>query len=141
MRQGGVVQRSRVLTHAERLAADLEDQRLADRVAHVVGRGDAEAAVGQPLDVLVGPGERHRGMNGQREAALLGQRRQHTDSVGARGMHDDRFRPHSLCRGQPGHHTGKLGVGHREQHQLGTRSDLVDGEDRGVGQATTGPLS
>ncbi len=77
MRQRRVVQRAGVLADPERLAADLEHQRLRDGVADLVGGGDAEAGVGQSGDVLVGAGERHRGMDRQRDAALLGQRRQH----------------------------------------------------------------
>ena len=102
MRQRGVIQRAGVLTDPEGLAADLEHQRLGDRVSHLVGRGDAEAGVGQPDDVLVGPGERHRGVDRQRNAALFGQRGEHGDAVGARGVHDDGARPHGAGGRQAG---------------------------------------
>ncbi len=55
MGQRGVVQRAGVLADPERLAADLEHQRLRDRVSDLVGGGDAEAGVGQSRDVLVAP--------------------------------------------------------------------------------------
>ena len=53
MSQRRVVQRAGVLADPERLAADLEHQRLRDRVPHLVGGGDAEAGVGQTCDVLI----------------------------------------------------------------------------------------
>ena len=48
MGQSGVVEDAGVLADAERLPAHLQNQRLPDRVADIVGRGDAEAGVGQP---------------------------------------------------------------------------------------------
>ncbi len=66
MGQSRVVQGSGVLAHAERLSAVLQHQGLRDRVTDFVGGGDPEAAVDQSGDVLVGAGEGHRRMNGQR---------------------------------------------------------------------------
>ena len=63
-------------------------------------------------------------MNGQRYAALLGQRRQHVDAVEARGVHDDRSRPHRRCGSQARHQTRQLGVRHREQQQLRVTGDV-----------------
>ena len=106
-----MIERPGVLADPERFAADLEDQRLRDGVADVVGGGDAEAGVGQSGDVLVGAGECHRRVNGQRDAVLFGQRAQHRDAVGARGVHDDRARAARPGGGQAGHH--RSAVRHR----------------------------
>ena len=89
---------------------------------------------GSRVDVLVGAGERHRRMDGQRNAALLGQRRQHADAVGAGGVRDDRARPHRRGGREARHQVGEFGVRHREQQQLGAAGDLVDRQHRGVGQ-------
>ena len=78
-----MVEGARVLPHPYRFTADLQHQRLRDRVSDLVGGGDAEAGVGQAGDVLIGPGERHRRVDGQRDAALLGEWGQHRDAVGA----------------------------------------------------------
>ncbi len=94
MGQRRVVKRAGVLADPERLAADLEHQRLRDRVPDLIGGGDAEAALGQARRCPRRAGERHRRMDGQGDAALLGQRGQHADAVGARRVDDDRARPH-----------------------------------------------
>ncbi len=74
VRQRRVIERTRVLPHPEGLTTDLQHQRLGDGVSDLVRRGDAEAGFGKPDDVLVGSGERHRGVNGQRNATMLGER-------------------------------------------------------------------
>ena len=108
--QRGVVQRAGVLAHPEGLAADLEYQRLGDGVADLVGGGDAEARLGQSDDVLVGPRERHRGVDRQRHAAQFGQWLQYGDTAGAGGVRDDDTRPHRPGGGQPGDEAGEFGI-------------------------------
>ncbi len=141
MGKGGVIQRAGVLAHAERLPADLQDQGLGDGVTDFVDGGDAEARVGQPVDVLVGTRERHRGMDGQRDAPLLGQRAQDRDPVRARRVHDDRAAMHRARRRETRDHACEFGIGNRQQKQFRARGDVVDRQDRSVGQATLGALS
>src|SRR5271165_2249515 len=124
MGQRGVIQRPCVLANPERLTADLQHQGLRDRVTDLVGRGDPEAGVRQPRDVLVGAGERHRRMNGQRYAVLPAQRRENGDAVGPRGMRHDGARPHRRCGGQSRNQARELGVGHGQQQQLGVAGDV-----------------
>ncbi len=73
-------------------------------------------------------------MNGQRDAALLGQRRQHADAVGTRRVGDDRARPHRRGGREARHQPGELGVGNGQQQQFGAAGDLVGRQDGGVGQ-------
>ena len=122
--QRGVVEDAGVLADTERLPAHLQHQRLRDRIADLVGRGDAEAGVGQPADVLVGAGERHRRVNRQRDAAVLGQWRQDADPVGAGGVRHDGPGPHRRRGGQPRHQAGEFAVGNRQQQQLSAGGDV-----------------
>ena len=140
MRQRRVVEGAGVLADAERLATDLEHQRLGHGVSDLVGGGDTETRAAQPVDVLVRPGERHRRVDRQRDASLLGQRRQHTDPVGARGVHHDGVRAHRPGGGQTGYQRRQLGIGNGQQQQLGPAGHLVDREHRGVGEPSLGAL-
>lgn len=131
VRQRGVIEHARLLAHTERFAAHFQHQRRGDGIAHLVGGGDTEAGVGQPGDVLVGAGERHRRVNRQRNAAQLGQRRQDGDTVGAGSVRHDRARPYRRGGGQSGHQAGEFAVGDRQQQQLSSGCD-VGGPSTGV---------
>jgi hypothetical protein len=122
------------------LPAHLEHQRLRDRLPDVVGGGDPEAGVGQPADVLVGAGERHRRVNRQRYAAVLGQRRQNVDAVGAGRVRHDRSGSHRRRGGQAGHQAGKFAVGNRQQQQLSGRGDVRRRQHLRIGQPAHRPL-
>ena len=88
MGERGVVARAVRLADPHRLAAHLDDERLGDRRS-ALGRGDAEAAVGQPVEVHRGAGEGHRRVQRQGEDVLRRAPAQHADAVAAAGVDDD----------------------------------------------------
>src|SRR5262245_18734772 len=79
-------------------------------------------------------------MNGQWDTALLGQRRQHRDAVGARRVGDDRARPHGRGRRETRYETCEFSVGDSQQQQFGAGGDLVWRQDGGVWQPAFGAL-
>ena len=95
-----MIQRASILVDTERLPPDLQHQRLGDGVSDLVGGGDPEACLRQPGHVLVGSGERHRRMNGKRNAPLCGQWRQQRHTVGTGGVGDDRAAVDCAGRGE-----------------------------------------
>ncbi len=99
VRQRGVVERAHLLRDAHRVGAHLDDQRLADGPARLVGPGrDADARAPQPGDVLGAARERHHRVQRERQHAVLGGRREHRDAVRPRGVHDDLARPEAPRR-------------------------------------------
>jgi hypothetical protein len=130
--QGGVVQDTGVLADTERLPAHLQDQRLPDRIPDIVGRGDPEARVGQPADVLVGAGECHRRVDCQRYAVWR-QWRENADTVGTGRVQHDRAGPYRRSRGQAGHQASEFAVGNRQQQQLSTGCHIRGRDHRGIG--------
>ena len=110
MGQRGMVERSRLLANGEWFAADLEHQGLGDGVTDLVGCGDPEACLAQSGHVLVGAGEGHRRVDGQRNTTLGGQRGQYRDSVGSRSMGHDRAAADGASRRKPGDQSRQFGI-------------------------------
>ena len=89
VRQRRVVQRASLLANTERLTADLQHQRLGDGVSDLVSRGDPEACLGQSGNIFIGTGERHRRVDGKRNAATGGQWSQQCHAVSTGRMGHD----------------------------------------------------
>jgi hypothetical protein len=138
--EGRVVQRPGRLGDADRLGAHLNDERLADAPRGLVGvgRGDAEAAGGDSLEVLGAAGERHDRVQGERQGAVLDGRPQDLDAVRAAGVHDDLAGPQRFGGGEPADHPGEGVVGQREQDQVGPGDDLVRRQERDVREEVLG---
>ena len=64
-------------------------------------------------------------VQGQREHAVRGGRREHGDPVRARGVHDDLARPEAPRGGEAADQAGQDVVGHGEQDEVRSRGGLV----------------
>ena len=165
VREAGVVERAAVLGHPHRAAAEVGDERLGERLLGVAG-GDAEDAAGEPVEVEVGAGEGHRGVQRDRAGTGGGRGGEHVEPVPARGVHDvlagadraaggehlDDVAEHVVGDGQQQHVAGagdgaRLERGYAGQQRLdagaggtgltGGGDDLVAGRAEGGGQDGT----
>lgn len=139
-RQRRVVQRAPVLGDPLRLAAHLDDQGLGGQ-PQLLGRGDAEGAARQALDVHRGAGEGHRRVQGQRQGTGAQRGVQDPGSVPPGGVHQQLARTHRPRLGEPGHQAGQGVVGDGQQDQLGVLEDLRGRHERHVGEEGGGTPS
>ena len=136
--QGRVIERAGILADPERLAADLEHQRLGDGIADLVGRGDTETRTGEPVEILVGAGEGHRRVDRNRRAPRCGERGENTHPVGAGGVGHDGPGAHRPGGGESTDQIRQLGVGNSQQQQFRSVGDVGHRQHRGVGQTPLG---
>ena len=132
VREARVVERAPVLLDPDDAAAEGGDQRAGERPG-AVGRGHPEHAAGQPGDVDVGAGERHRRVHREDLGAHPGGRGEHREAVLAGGVHDLLARADRAGGGQHRDHVRQHVVGHGEQQQVaGARHGgrLVDPDAR-----------
>ena len=131
--EGRVVERAGLLGDPLGLAAHLDDQRLGGQ-PQLLGRGDPEGAAGEPLHVHGSAGERHHGVQRQRQRAGPQRGVQHLRAVPAGGVHEQLSRPHGAGLGEPLDQARQRVVGDGQQHQLGARQHLGGRHQRHVGQ-------
>ncbi len=122
-REGSVVERARLLGDPLGLAAHLDDEGLG-REPQLIGGGDAEGAAREPLDVDGGAGERHRGV--QRERQRPGPQRgvQHPGPVPPGGVDEELARPYGAGLDEALDQRGQHVVGDGQEHQLGAGQHL-----------------
>ncbi len=135
-----VVQRAPLLGDPLGLAAHLDDQGLGGQ-PQLLGRGDAEGAAGQPLDVHGGAGEGHRRVQGERQGAGAQGGVQHLGPVPPGGVHEQLARTHRPRLGEPGDQAGQGVVGDGQEDQFGALEDFGGRHERHVGQESRGAPS
>ena len=122
----------------DRLAAHLDHQRLGRGPQHL-GRGHPEAGPPEPLHVVVAAGERHHGVQRQRERAPAHGGLEHAHPVASAGVGQQPALQRRPGGRQPGHQGGQGVVGHGQQGQAGPADDLAGlGDDR-AGEVRAGP--
>ncbi len=138
MREGRVVAGALLLGHVHDLGTEVGGEPLADGTAARTG-GESEHDAGQPLEVEVGAGERHGGVQGDGQRALLGGGRQHAGAVPAAGVHHHLAGAQRSGGGELLDEVCQRVVGHGEQQQVGCARD-GDGRLRGeVGKQRAEP--
>lgn len=119
-------------------AAHLDDQGLGGE-PQLLGRGDSEGAADEPLYVHGGAGERHRGVQRERQRARPERRVEHARAVPSRGVHEQLPGAHGPGLGEPLHEARQGVVRDGQQHQIRALHDLGRGHQRHVGQQLRGP--
>ena len=142
VREGRVVQPAVLLVDDHGLAADLDDERLADRLHRAAGAVTAkvQSPRGAPRSRDV-PVKVIAGWIASGIAPCAPGRRQHVGAVAAGGVHDDLARLPGPEVGETRHERPEGVVGHREQHELGPLHDVADVEDGDAGQHGLGALA
>ncbi len=130
---GLAVRRSIGLGDHERLAAHLDDERLADG-QHRGRSRDREPCAGQPSEVDGRAGERHRRVHGQGDRAHAECRFEDPRAEAGRRVQHELARLPDARVGQACHERCELLLGHGEEHELAALDDLGDGQHGNAGE-------
>ena len=87
------------------------------------------------------PGERHRGVQGDRDAARRSRGSEHPVAELRGGVHDELPGLPGPGRREPGYERLEFGGRNREQHQLGALDDFGNGQHRNARQQGVGSLA
>ena len=134
-----VIQLALLLGDEDRLAAHLDHQRLGRGPEHL-GRGHAEAGSPEPVHVVAAAGERHHGVQRQRQRALAHGLLEHRHAVAPARVGQHAALVRRSRRRQPGDEPGQRVVGDGQQGQVGAAENLAGiGDDR-PGEVRVRPL-
>lgn len=133
-----MVKRAALLGDPFGLAAHLDDEGFGGQ-PQLGARGDPEGAPGEPLDVHRSAGERHGGVQGQRQRAGPQSGVQDLRAVPPRGVHEQLAGSNGAGLGEPLHQAGQGVVRDGQQDQFGALHDLGGRYDGHVREQLGGP--
>ncbi len=128
-RQRRVVERPELVRDRDRLAADLQHQRLGDR-QHRLRSGHPESHSVDLVHVFGSPDERHRRMQRHRQCPGPRGRRQHTKPMRPGRVRDQPARLPPTSLGQPGHQPREHVVRDRQQREIHVGDHFRDRQQR-----------